>query len=194
MLKLVPKIKKENINTNDIIREDTKLETNRGFTVFIFGREVDGLSFYLYIISILFLNLLFYKIGFFSEMKKDFKLVIIYSLIIGIFILNIFTAPAYSFNYQLEYTKLTDIQQQLLVFTGNLIIYIFISIYLLKSNPYTNKILFIILIICIASIFSLSVQTEGTPTRTLRKVKQNNLNICICLVIICFYFQLKNYL
>jgi hypothetical protein len=48
------------------------------------------------------------------------------------------------FNY-LEYSKLTDIQQQLLVLTGNLIIYIFISIYLLKSTPTTNIILFTIL-------------------------------------------------
>lgn len=191
---LIPKIETEKKIKDDILKDETKIEILKAPVILLFGVEIDSLSFYLYTGSVIFLTIFLYIIGFFKEMKNDFKLLIIFTIIAGIFILNIFTSPTYSFNYQLEYSKLTDIQQQLLVLTGNLIIYIFVSIYLLKSSPFTNTILFTTLIIAMASIFSMSVLTEGIQTRTLRKIKQNNLNICICLLIICFYFQLKNYI
>jgi hypothetical protein len=192
---LIPKLDNiDKLDRKERRRHKMEQKKEKTATTLLFGLEVDSLSLYLGICSIIFLIVFFYLTGLFKEMKKDFKLVIIFTFILLIFVLNIFTSPIYSFNYRLEYSKLTDIQQQLLVLTGNLIIYIFISIYLLKSTPTTNIILFTVLIIEMASIFSLSVLTEGVQTRTLRKVKQNNLNICVCLLVVCFYFQLKTYL
>jgi len=192
---LIPKLDNiDKLDKKERRRQKMEQKKEKTSTTLLFGLEVDSFSLYLCICSIIFLTVFFYLTGLFKEMKKDFKLVIIFTFILLIFVLNIFTAPIYSFNYRLEYSKLTDIQQQLLVLTGNLIIYIFISIYLLKSTPTTNIILFTILIIEVASTFSLSVLTEGVQTRNLRQVKQNNLNICVCLLVVCFYFQLKTYL
>jgi hypothetical protein len=192
---LIPKLDNiDKLDKKERRRQKMEQKKEKTSTTLLFGLEVDSFSLYLCICSIIFLTVFFYLTGLFKEMKKDFKLVIIFTFILLIFVLNIFTAPIYSFNYRLEYSKLTDIQQQLLVLTGNLIIYIFISIYLLKSTPTTNIILFTILIIEVASLFSLSVLTEGVQTRNLRQVKQNNLNICVCLLVVCFYFQLKTYL
>lgn len=192
---LIPKVDNiDKLDKKERRRQKMEQKKEKTSTTLLFGIEIDSLSLYLYICSIIFLTVFFYLTGLFKEMKKDFKLVIIFTSIVLIFVLNIFTSPIYSFNYRLEYSKLTDIQQQLLVLTGNLIIYIFISIYLLKSTPTTNIILFTILIIEVASLFSLSVVTEGVQTRTLRKVKQNNLNICVSLLVVCFYLQLKTYL
>lgn len=190
---LVPKIDMQNKIKDDILKDETKIEILKAPVILLFGIEIDSLSFYLYTGSIIFILIFLYLIGLLKDIKNDFGLVIILTLIAGIFILNIFTSPNYSFNYQLEYSKLTDIQQQLLVLAGNLVIYIFVSIYLLKSPPIINIILFTTLTICMTSIFSMSVLTEGIQTRTLRKIKQNSLNICICLLVICFYFQVKNY-